>query len=57
MKNLRLNVTPAEYEQLTCDIENCIEEFEELSREVDWFVTDLPDRLRTCLEIIQRDHK
>lgn len=57
MKLLRLNMTPAEYEQITCDIENSIEEFEELSREVDWFTTDMPDRLRTCLEIITKGQK
>jgi len=55
MKNLRLDITPAEFEQLTCDIENAIEEFEELSKEIDWFVSDMPDRLRTCLQIIKRD--
>jgi len=50
----RLELTKPEYEQLNVDIENAIEEFETLSKDVDWFVTDMPDRLRTCLEIIRR---
>lgn len=53
--NKKIELTPAEYEQITCDIENCIEEFEELSRDIDWFTTDMPDRLRTCLQIIKKD--
>lgn len=51
---MRLILSNVEFEQLTVDVENAVAEFEELSREVSWFVTDMPDRLRTCLEIIKR---
>lgn len=51
--NKKLTLTPPEYEQLIVDLENAIEEFETLSREVDWFVTEMPDRLRTCIQIIR----
>lgn len=50
----QLNITPAEYEQLTVDVENARDEFIELSRTVDWFCTDMPERLETCLTILRR---
>jgi hypothetical protein len=49
-----LTMSPAEFEQITCDLEGTIEELEMLSEDVDWYVTDLPDRLRICLEILTR---
>lgn len=50
----RLDLTPAEYEQITVDIENAIEEFTELSKTVDWYCSDMPERLQTGLDIIRR---
>lgn len=47
-----IKISEAEWQQLTCDIECAIEELEELSSEVDWYVTDLPSRLQTALEIL-----
>lgn len=51
---MQLEITPEEYEQITCDIECAIDELDTLSREVSYYVTDLPDRLRTLLEIVGR---
>lgn len=34
------------YEQLKVDLEGAIQELEELSREVSWYVTELPERLQ-----------
>lgn len=50
----QLDLTPAEYEQITVDLENAVEEFTELSNTVEWFVTDMPERLQTCLAILRR---
>lgn len=52
--DLTLTISTREFEQLTCDIECCIDELTELSKNVDWYTTDLPDRLLTCLEILSR---
>ena len=54
MKNKQLTLTAAEFEHLTVTLEGAIEEFEELMREHDYFVTELSDRLSTCLEIVER---
>jgi hypothetical protein len=51
---VKLVLSTVEFEQITVDLENAVSEFETLSKEVDWFVTDMPDRLLTCLEIIKR---
>lgn len=50
----QLEMTPAEFEQVIVDIENARDEFTELSRTVDWFCTDMPERLDTCLAILRR---
>lgn len=50
-----ITLSAAEYEQITCDIENAVEEFEQLSSDLDYYVTDMPERLRTVLEIINRE--
>lgn len=50
----QLELSNAEYEQITVDLENSIEEFTELSNTVEWFVTDMPERLQTCLAILRR---
>lgn len=49
-----LTLTAAEFEQLTVDIEQAREELEELSSEVEWFVSESPERLTTLLDIIRR---
>jgi hypothetical protein len=50
----QLELSNAEYEQIIVDIENSRDEFTELSRTVDWFCTDMPERLDTCLAILRR---
>lgn len=50
----QLEMTPAEFEQVIVDIENARDEFIELSRTVDWYATDMDERLDTCLAILQR---
>ena len=57
MSTIKLEVSPAEFEQITVDVEAAIQELDILSEEIDWFVTDLPDRLRTALEIINREQE
>lgn len=42
---ITLKLSREQYEQLKVDLECAIAELTELSREVDWYVTDLPDRL------------
>lgn len=51
---MKLTLSAQEYQQFTCDLECVIVELEELSREVSFYVTDLPDRIRTLLEIMER---
>jgi hypothetical protein len=51
----RIEMSPAEYEHVTVTLEGAIEEFNELMREHEYFVTELPDRLATCLEIVTRE--
>lgn len=55
MSTVKIEMSQAEFEQITVDLEASIQELEILSDEVDWFVTDLPDRLRTALEILNRE--
>lgn len=55
MSTIKIEVSPAEFEQITVDVEAAIQELDILSDEIDWFVTDLPDRLRTVLEILNRE--
>lgn len=50
----QLEMSNAEYEQITVDLENSIEEFTELSNTVDWYCSDMPERLQTCLAILRR---
>lgn len=54
MKTRKLELTAPEFEHIKVTLEGAIEEFEILMRETDHFVTELPDRLATCLEIIGR---
>lgn len=52
--NKQLDISSAEYEQLIVDLENARDEFIEISRTVGWFVTDMDERLNTCLAILRR---
>lgn len=52
--NKRLDLTKPEYEHFRVTLEGAVEEFEQLMKEHDYFVTELPDRLLTCLEILKR---
>ena len=49
-----LKITKPEFEHLKVSLEGAIEEFDELMRTHEYYVTELPDRLLTCLEIIKR---
>lgn len=49
-----LELSNAEYEQVIVDIENARDEFIELSRTVDWYATDMDERLETSLAILRR---
>lgn len=53
MKTLELS--DAEYEHIVTALQGAIEEFEEVERTVDYFVSLTPERLLDVLEIIQRD--
>lgn len=48
-----ITVTELEYQHLLVTLEGCRDELEELMREFDHYVTELPDRLQACLEIIE----
>ena len=51
---MNLTLSKAEFEHFKVTLEGAIEEFEELMKEHDYYVTELPDRLATCREIIGR---
>lgn len=51
---MKLQLSKPEFEHFTVSLEGAIEEFEALMAEHDYYVTELPDRLRTCLEIVGR---
>lgn len=53
MANRTLTLTPAEYLHLVNTLEGCQEEIETLIQDVDWYTTELPDRLTTALEILE----
>jgi hypothetical protein len=54
MKGMTLRLTHPEYHSIILTLEGCIEELEILMREHDWYTTELPDRLQTCIEILER---
>ena len=43
----------AEYQFMITTLQGCVEEFEELMKEVSWFTTEQQDRLVSCLEIMR----
>lgn len=49
---MKLTLTRAEYEHLTTAVEGALEELELLMVDLDWYTTELTDRLDTCLEIL-----
>lgn len=51
---MKLDLTRAEFEQIVVDLENARDEFVELSRTVEWYATDMEERLETCLAILRR---
>ena len=53
--SITIKLSDAEFQQITCDVENAVEEFEQLSSDLDFYVTDMPERLRTVLEILNRE--
>jgi hypothetical protein len=50
----KLEMTKQEFEHIRVTLEGAVEEFEELMKEHDYYVTELSDRLATCLEIFTR---
>lgn len=52
--NKKLTLSAPELEHLKVTMEGCIEELEELMSTHDYYVTELTDRLATCLEILGR---
>jgi hypothetical protein len=54
MKNKTLVLTEAEFQHLRVTLEGAAEELDELMKEHDYYTTELPDRLQTCLEILGR---
>jgi hypothetical protein len=51
---MNLELSKAEFEHIKVTLEGAAEEFEELMREHDYFTTEMPDRLASCLEIVGR---
>lgn len=54
MTGYTLNLSAQEYEQILVDIEGCSEELTSLSRDVDWFSSEMPERCELILEIIKK---
>lgn len=52
--NKKLTLSAPELEHLKVTMEGAIEELEELMQTHEYYVTELTDRLTTCLEIIGR---
>ena len=52
-----LTLTPIEQQHLIDTLENCYEEFEQLMIDREWFVTEIVDRIETCLEILGKGLK
>jgi hypothetical protein len=51
---MKLTLSKQEYEQFKVDLECVVEELEELSATQEWYVSELPDRMRVLLEILER---
>lgn len=47
-----MRITKAQIETLRTTLEGCAEELEELMRELEFYVTELPDRIEGCLMIL-----
>lgn len=54
MKNKKLMLSAAEYEHFSVTLEGVVSELEELSDQLEWYVSALPERAQTCLEILRR---
>lgn len=52
-KTRTLVLNEAEYQHVKTTLEGALEEVELLMSDVDWYTTELPDRLITCLEILE----
>lgn len=46
-------LSDAEYLMLENTLTGMQEELEELMKEIDWYTSELPDRVETCLEILR----
>lgn len=51
--NKTIELTPAEYAHFEVTLEGIIEEVTDLCEQLDWYVSALPERAETCLEILR----
>lgn len=49
-----LELSNAEYEQLTVDLEQAMDELTELSRRVDWYCSEIPSRLEEWIGFLKQ---
>lgn len=54
MDGLTLTLSKPEFEHIRVTLEGAKEELEDLSAQISWFATAIPERIETCLEIIER---
>lgn len=54
MNSRHLTLTEPEFQQIQVTLEGAVDEFNELMKTHEYYVTELADRLSTCLEIIGR---
>ncbi len=53
MRYITLKVSEGQWMDFKDEIESAIEEMAELSKRVEWYVTDLPDRLTASITLIE----
>jgi hypothetical protein len=53
MSSRHFVLSEAEFQRLVTTFQGAQEELEELIKEVDWYTSELPDRIDICLEILQ----
>lgn len=51
--NKTITLTPAEYAHFEVTLEGIVSEVTELCEQLDWYVSALPERAETCLEILR----
>lgn len=53
MRYITFKVSEGQWMDFKDEIESAIEEMTELSKRVEWYVTDLPDRLTASMTLIE----